>query len=167
MINSQLCLIQYRDDPRLVESRIPVPSEQFSHENPLLCFRLNFARIINRFSRLKATGCNEGSYTSKLELMNAEIRALKDTLPLDWRPGSEISAEPDEHQSVLIMHLEYHTFVMMLETEFVVKATYQPGIIITGMHNHAKVRVANARKVLQIFEAIKSTPEFSAGLTKW
>jgi hypothetical protein len=106
----------------------------------------------------------------RLDFLHSDITSFKNSIPIDWRPENDISAEPGEHEFVLVLHLEYYTLLLMMATTIETMAYYRPSQVDRNIHQvcpQATGRVRNARRILQTFDTIQKTPEFHPGLTCW
>ena len=165
-----MSIIQSQDNTRFEESKVDSPSESFAQQYPLFCLRLSFARLVNRYLKLNEEALDMGRAAQRVDSLHSDIASLKDSMPIDWRPENVISAEPGEHQCILVLHFEYYTLLLMMSTTVERMAYFNPNQVcqnVHGVHPQAKGRVQNARRILQTFDTIQRTPEFNPGLTCW
>jgi hypothetical protein len=149
---------------------VQIPSESFRLEHPLFCLRLSFARLVHTYLALHDESLDMRRIAQRLDLLHSEVISLRDSIPIDWRPDNDIAAEPGEHICVLVLHLEYHTLLLMMSTRLESMAYFRPPQASQSLHRihyQASGRVRNSRRILQTFDTIRKSQDLSPGLTCW
>jgi hypothetical protein len=172
-----LSLLQFRDDSKLKSEKIEEPSIELKGRYPVFFFRVSLARLVNKFSLAKGPERQESgiSFHSCLKSLSEGIRALKDSVPLDWRPEHEIFADPTEHPSVFALHLEYHMLHMQIFTSR--KAHARMIAQYKSLRNtetdmeraeddHVTSYITSARMIFQILGGIRASPRLNDSM-KW
>jgi hypothetical protein len=164
--------MQFRDDPRFQESWLKQPDEDMERRYPVFCLRFALARLVHRFTKLgvEAIPTSE-SHIANLNGLHDQILQLKETMPLEWRPGHDIFAEPELYRAIMLMHLEYHAVVLAVYASLSVIPTLQPSKLCTTSSAQLKRqitgRVTSARIVLQTLKTIATTQSLGRGLVSW
>jgi hypothetical protein len=167
-LSSQLAVVQFRDDPQLDESDIP-PLDEVDHlENPIFSLRVSLAILAYSYLKTRTARPRTDHLAQKLEKLYDEVIAWKDTVPIEWRPEQDVCAEPGVHQCVLVLHLEYYTFLVTISTTLSAMSHIDQAIEYANQsRRHTTGKVNNARRMLQTFKLIQKCPEFSSGFTCW
>jgi hypothetical protein len=81
--HSNITLMQFRDDSRLVEAKIKYPSEDVKAKYPVFCHRLALARCTHKFSKIGQDGCpNASLYTDRFEDLHTSISEWRESIPV-------------------------------------------------------------------------------------
>jgi hypothetical protein len=82
-VYSQLSLISFHDDPRLMESMIRQPSDDMKKRHPIFCHRLELARISHKVSGVYLEATPDAvTFCNHIEEMYGAIAAWKDDIPV-------------------------------------------------------------------------------------
>jgi hypothetical protein len=176
-IFSQLSLLQFRDDSKLRSENIEKPSEELERRLPVFFFRVSLARLINTFSRAKSSESQQSptSFDTCLNDLSEGITALKDSIPLEWRPEHEIFVDPTKHPYVFALHLEYHMLQMQIFTARKASASiskHRESLTSTGKEtgcieeDQITSYIASARKIFQIIGGFRASPRLNTAM-KW
>jgi hypothetical protein len=177
MIFSQLSLLQFRDVSKLKSESMKEPSVGLQNRLPVFCFRVKLARLVLQFSRAKSFERPQPttSFDTCLKELSEGIAALKDSVPLKWRPEHEIFADPTEHPSVFALHLEYHMLHMQIFTARRAHAritkrgegSKDVGNEVAGNGDDIITSyITSARKIFQILGGIRASPRLNTTM-KW
>jgi len=175
--DSQLSLLQFRDDPTLKPDLIAQPREDLRIRFPVFFHRVTLARIVYKFCIAKSINYThtKTSFFTITRTLTDDIARLRAAIPVEWRPDHDIFAEPKEHTCVVALHLEFHTLQMqMLVSQ---KACRQ----IISRHNiqmpddpenplgnqdliHTNLHTSNARKIFQILGEVHASSHLNPGV---
>jgi hypothetical protein len=160
-----LALVQFRDDALLDESD-PTPLDDVDDlENPIFSLRASLAVLAYSYLRMRTARPDPAQ---KLEKLYDDVIAWKDSVPIEWRPEQDVCAEPGVHQCVLVLHLDYYTFLATVSTTLSVMSHIKSdpaGVNLSSRHTTGKLN--NARRIVQTFKLMQKCPEFSSGFTCW
>jgi hypothetical protein len=138
---------------------------------PILCIRLDIARLANRFSTHSAekSHCEPGFAETIEEIYNSVV-ALKMTIPQDWNPDGDIFADPEVHQCVLVMHYEYHALSLAIYTVVALAPFRKVDCFTPAMavqRDQAVGRIRNSRRLLSTLVAMDQAKLHNRALTQW
>ncbi|TLD25676.1 hypothetical protein E2P81_ATG09333 [Venturia nashicola] len=189
MIESHLALTQFRDDGRLLESKMKSPSDEVKKKYPVFCHRLALARLTQRFTRLGVDSpAGPIAFTERFEQVYSSILSWKDSVPVrtlkfaDWKradypvlqigyqPEGDIFAEREEYQCVLFMHLEYHTLLLAMFTALGAASRLSPKKELKAssrVRNQIAIRISNARRLLANINSITDTAHLQPCVSSW
>ena len=163
--------MQFRDDPRFQDAWAPQPDEDMERREPVFCLRLSLARLVHRFTKLGVdTSPTSEAYINNVEDLHGRILELRESIPLEWRPGHDIFAEPELYRGLLLLHLEYHALCLAVFTSLSAFPAFHPS---KYSYNSAQLRrqitgrVTSARIVLQTLKTIGMTPGLNLSLSGW
>jgi hypothetical protein len=81
--DSHLSLMQYRDDGRILETKMKHPSEEVKKKYPVFFHRLSLARITQRFTRIGVDApAGPTAFTDRFEQVYADILAWREAIPV-------------------------------------------------------------------------------------
>jgi hypothetical protein len=106
----------------------------------------------------------------KFDALYVDIIAFKEACPFEWRPDHDTFAEPNQHQHILLMHMEYHALLLAVFTALGVMPYLLPKKVRYGRQetrNQMVHRVSNARRTLQTLDKIVSTEHVKPDLIRW
>ena len=153
--------MQFRDDPRFQEVWVPQPDEEMKSREPVFCIRLSLARLVHRFTKLGIDSSpTSDAYINNLEVLHGRILELQESIPLEWRPGHDIFAEPELYRGLLLLRLEYHALCLAVFTSLSVIPILQPhkyGYNSAQLRRQITGRVTSARIVLQTLKTVSMT----------
>ena len=168
---SQLSLACFKDDPRFDESRVRKPDKAIEVNYPVFCARLALARLTNRYSKICAErSSNTDIFPQKIESLYLDINSLKDSIRQEWRPGNDIFADPELHQNILILHMEYHALLLAIFTVIPLSPVVRNGTFSTNMtcyKDQPVGRVTHSRRLLQTLSAIHQAKIYNPSLRLW
>ncbi|KAF2400336.1 hypothetical protein EJ06DRAFT_426768 [Trichodelitschia bisporula] len=173
IVESQLSLMQFRDDPRLLEARIKEPDDGTKKKYPIFCHRITLARLVNRFCRVGVDGAPDPvEFTKAIEQLHQDIAGWKDAVPLGFQPGNDIFAEPQEYQAVLLMHIEYHALLVAMFISLGAASRLLPSINVDRhpsirLRSHTSICVGNARRLLHTLNSIADTEHLRPSVSCW
>ena len=101
-----------------------------------------------------------------LESLYKDIMALKESIPIEWRPDHDVFAEPREHQLILVLHIEFHTLLMGFYAIIGALSKYSPHPTFYSKFR-TSAKVSNARRMFQIADTIRSSPHFNPAISCW
>lgn len=75
--------MQFRDDGRILESKLKQPSEEVKKKYPVFFHRLGLARITQRFTRIGVdTPPGPTAFTDRFEQVYGDILAWREAIPV-------------------------------------------------------------------------------------
>jgi hypothetical protein len=165
-ICSQLAVVQFRDDALLDESDPPPLDDVDAGENPIFSLRVSLAILAYSYLKTRTARPSHDHLAHRLEKLYDDVITWKDKVPIEWRPEQDVCAEPWVHQCVLVLHLDYHTLLVTISTTLSVMSHIKPDPA-TVSPRHTTGKLNNARRILQTFQLIQKSPEFSSWFTCW
>jgi len=161
----------------LKSNSIEEPSPELKDRYPVFFFRVFLARLVNKFTIGKRPERHQSqkSFHSHLKDLSEEIAALRDSVPIEWRPEHEIFIDPAEHPCVFALHLEYHVLHMQIFTARKAHAKIAArSNALAHTENDTKSEetdkmasfITSARRIFQILGGIRSSPRLNATM-KW
>jgi hypothetical protein len=171
-LESQLCLAHYRDDIQMRDMQLF--SQGLREAFPIVYMRTRLARLMHRFCKLFEPGTLiPGDFPNHVLNLHCDIIAWRDSLPDGYRPESDLFVEPQEHQFILLIHVEYHGFLHVLFSALGAAARHFPTFLDLDSHpsikirSHARLRASSARRLLQSLNAIVDSPHPRPCVTSW
>jgi hypothetical protein len=168
--DSQLALSQCRDDPRFNESRVRPVSDNMKQNYPIFCLRIELSRLAAQFCKCGAQALTTSSLLEMLEVVYHDITAFKESCPFEWRPDHDTFAEPEEHQHVLLMHMEYQALLLAVFTALGVMPFIMPDKVRYGKRearNQMIHCISNSRRTLQTLNDIANSAHVKPDLVRW
>jgi hypothetical protein len=89
---------------------------------------------------------------------------------IGYQPESDIFAEREEYQCVLLMHLEYHTLLLSMFTALGAVSRLMPAPDkkpSVRVRSQIAVRISNARRLLHTINAITDTSHLKPCVSSW
>ncbi len=162
--------MQFRDDPLLDQCDLTPLDRVDREEYPIFSLRASLATLANSYLKSRTARPSRDQLAQNLEKIYDDVIVWRDTVPIEWRPEQDVCAEPSVHQCILVLHLDYHTFLMTISTALSVMAHTKLGSTnkYAGLsRRHTTGKVNNARRILQTLKLIQKCPEFSSGFNCW
>jgi hypothetical protein len=133
---------------------------------------------VHKFSLAKCSERQQSqtSFDTRLNDLSEGITALRDSIPLEWRPEHEIFADPTKHPYVFALNLEYHMLQMQIFTSrkantSITKRYKRSGntgreVGYAEEEDHITSYVTSARKIFQILGGFSASPRLITSM-KW
>jgi hypothetical protein len=107
-----------------------------------------------------------------LEELFAELATFKENIPFGYQPEDDISVEPHEYHSVLLLHIEYYALKLAMFTALGTsnqisgfsERESHPSIRV---REHDTLRVSSARRLLQILDKIEDSTHPGPNVSCW
>jgi hypothetical protein len=112
------------------------------------------------------------TFPKRVAALHLDIVALKESIPIQWRPDHDIFADCDAHQCISILHWEYHCLLLAVFKVIAAVPFFGSGQngfteSMSCCQNQGMGRVSNSRRVLQTLQAINHTGFFNPSLPRW